>query len=502
MPPLVTVTPDPGAEDLIDSGRTGFQVPIRAPEKREGVKSSYRRSLDGEIPGPPAARTIRLLLWLYIWLLLGEGALRKWIFPHLSGPLLVVRDPILIAMYVLALGEGIFPFNGFVRATIFLAGLSFFCSLCVFGHLGVILFGVRTNFLHLPLIFLIPKVFNREDVTRLGRWFLLLSIPMTLLVAGQFRAPPGAWINATAGGDLGGQLLASGSHIRPPGTFSFVTGMVCFLALNSAFLLSGFVDQGTVPKWLRTLAIPCLIVSLAISGSRAAVASVTVIVLVVFVVCSRKLSVLRRLLVPAVLGYLAFLVLSHSTLVQEGLEVQQERFQQGGGVQEGIAGRYLGAFGQSVDVACRVPLLGYGLGLGTNAGAALLTGSRRFLIAESEWPRVIAESGPILGYAYLLLRLWICGFLVRQAWLGLARGHSMPFFLVAAAGLNLISGQFGQPTVLGFAVLAAGLSLASSGPTTLARGLPANSKQDRRIRGRSLVAETILAQKDKPPGHL
>jgi hypothetical protein len=407
----------------------------------------------------------------------------------------VVRDPVLIAIYVIALSQGIFPSNRFVRTTVLLAGLSFFCSLCVFGHLSIILFGLRSNFLHLPLIFLIPNVFNREDVVRVGSCFLLLLIPMTFLVALQFRSPPGAWINAVAGGDLGGQLYASGSHIRPAGTFTFVTGMVCFLSLAAAFLLSGFVDKINFPIRLHIVAIPCLMLSLAISGSRAAVAAVTVIVAVVFIVCIRKLSELRRLLVPALLAYLAFLVMTHSSLVQEGLDVQQERFKQGGGIQEGIVGRYLGAFGQSIDVAWRVPLFGYGLGLGTNAGAALLTGSRGFLMAESEWPRVIAESGPILGYVYLLLRLWICWFLVRQAWLALGRGQSMPFFLVAAAGRDLISGQFGQPTTLGFVVLSAGLSLASSASAPLAAIRFTNGKQERRIRGRSAVAEAIMVQK-------
>jgi hypothetical protein len=482
------VTLNAGAQELIKPGHSGFLNPSR--------RSAKRAEATADLPIRASLRPLRFLLWLYIWLLLGEGALRKWFLPHLSGPLLVVRDPVLLGMYVTALAQGIFPLNRFVGVTIVLAGLSFFCSLCVFGHIGVILYGVRTNFLHLPLIFLIPKVFKREDVVRLANWFLLLLIPMTLLVAWQFISPPGARINATAGGDLGGQLIATGSHIRPAGTFSFVTGMVCFLSLNAAFLLSGFVDKAIFPRWLRTAAIPCLMLSLAISGSRAAVASVTVIVAVVFIVCSRKLSELRRLLVPAALGYLTFLALGHSSMVKEGLEVQQERFREGGGVQQGIVERYLGTFGQSIDVACHVPLLGYGLGLGTNAGAVLLTGSRRFLMAESEWPRVIAESGPILGYAYLLLRLWICGFLVRQAWLALARGQAMPFFLVAAAGLDLISGQFGQPTILGFAVLSAGLSLASSTEARLAPISLVNRKRERRIRGRSAAAEAILAQKE------
>jgi hypothetical protein len=482
------VTPNAGAQELIKPGQSGFLNPSPRSEKRVAAKA--------ELPIRASLRPLRFLLWFYIGLLLGEGALRKWFLPHLSGPLLVVRDPILIAMYAMALAQGIFPMNLFVRATILLAGLSFFCSLCVFGNVGVILFGVRANFLHLPLIFLIPKIFNREDVMCLARWFLLLLIPMTFLVAWQFISPPGAWINATAGGDLGGQLHASGSHIRPAGTFTFVAGMVCFLSLAAAFLLSGFVDKINLPAWLRTVAIPCLMLSLAISGSRAAVAAVTVIVAVVFIVCMRKPSELRRFLAPAGLAYLAFLAMTHSSLVQEGLEVQQERFKEGGGVQEGIVGRYLGSFGQSIDVACRVPPLGYGLGLGTNAGAALLTGSRAFLVAENEWPRVIAESGPVLGYAYLLLRVWICLFLIRQAWLALGRGQSMPFFLLAAAGRDLISGQFGQPTILGFAVLSAGLSLTSSAPASWAPVPSLNGRQEQRTRGRSAVAEAILAREN------
>jgi hypothetical protein len=72
----------------------------------------------------------------------------------------------------------------------------------------------------------------------------------------------------------------------------------------------------------------------------------------------------------------------------------------------------------------------------------------------------------------------------------------MPFFLAAAAGRDLISGQFGQPTTLGFAVLSAGLSLASSAPTSWARVPSVNGKQEQRIRGRSAVAEAILAREN------
>src|SRR5438309_4530609 len=48
-------------------------------------------------------RHIRALIWLYLVLLIFEGALRKWIVPQLSNPLLIIRDPVVIAIYMLAL---------------------------------------------------------------------------------------------------------------------------------------------------------------------------------------------------------------------------------------------------------------------------------------------------------------------------------------------------------------------------------------------------------------
>jgi hypothetical protein len=444
---------------------------------------------------PSPVRSIRLLIWLYFWLLLFEGALRKWVFPAWSGPLLIVRDPVVLAIYVLALSKGIFPFNRFVVAAITLAALSLGVSLLAFGNLVVILFGIRTDFLHLPLIFLIPKLFDKRDTVRIGRWLLLLSIPMTLLVVWQFASPPGAWINAATGGELAGQMIATGSRIRPAGTFSFVTGMVSFLGVVAAFLFSGFLERATIPAGLRTAAIPCLMLMLVLSGSRSALASVTIIIGVVLVICVRQLSQFRRVLTPAILSYLVFLGLCYLPLFRQGLEVHEERLRAGEGVQHGIIARYLGDLGESIEIAGHTPLLGYGIGIGTNAGAALLTGSRTFLLGESEWSRVVGESGPVLGYAYILLRLWIGWFLLRSAWNSLRRDQPMPLLLLAAAVVDLVSGQFGQPTTLGFAVFTSGLVLAAIEPPEGAQILPVEERPHRRIRGRSIVAEDILRRK-------
>ena len=43
---------------------------------------------------------LKKLFWLYFLLLIFEGALRKWIVPQLSAPLLLVRDPVALWIIV------------------------------------------------------------------------------------------------------------------------------------------------------------------------------------------------------------------------------------------------------------------------------------------------------------------------------------------------------------------------------------------------------------------
>ena len=58
-----------------------------------------------------AQRIVRFLIWTYFILLIIEGALRKWVFPQLSNPLLVVRDPVALAIYFFSIRAGAFPKN-------------------------------------------------------------------------------------------------------------------------------------------------------------------------------------------------------------------------------------------------------------------------------------------------------------------------------------------------------------------------------------------------------
>lgn len=50
-------------------------------------------------------------------------------------------------------------------------------------------YGFRSNFFHLPLIFVMASVLRPEDVKRFGWWTLLLLVPMSMLMAAH-PAPP------------------------------------------------------------------------------------------------------------------------------------------------------------------------------------------------------------------------------------------------------------------------------------------------------------------------
>src|SRR3989440_3175386 len=171
-------------------------------------------------------------IWLYFILLIFEGTLRKWLLPQFSDVFLVVRDPVVLVIYMLAIKARLFPRNAYMLALAIIALLSWLVSLVVlepFLSLKPLIlvtgFGFRCNFLHLPLIFVMGRALDADDVKNLGRWILIGLLPMCILLAIQFNSDPESFVNRTAGLGETQQITAGGGKIRPPGTFSFVSGV-------------------------------------------------------------------------------------------------------------------------------------------------------------------------------------------------------------------------------------------------------------------------------------
>jgi hypothetical protein len=418
-------------------------------------------------------RNIGRLIWLYIILLMFEGALRKWVAPRYSAPLLVVRDPVVVLIYLLALRARLFPFNSFVVSLGVIAILSWATGILVLlPYLPVqtiVLvtgYGFRSNFLHLPLIFIIPAVFDLKDVQRIGWWTIVGMIPMGILMATQFNASPESYINRAAGLGEGIQIEAGGGKIRPPGVFSFISGAVYYLSAAAAFLLHAVLAKLPYKTWLLGASGAGLMVGIGVSGSRSAVLAVGVVVASLALILVVRPSAVNKFGRHLLLAVIVLGVISYVPVFREGLGILSNRFTESAeagetSVVKGLVSRTIEGFTEGVQVLNKVPIGGYGLGVGTNGGASFLIGRAEFLLSENEWSRILLESGPILGLAFLFWRCALTYRVGRFAFRQLTLGNTLPLFLFTAALFILLEGQFGQPTSLGFAVVLAGLCLAA-----------------------------------------
>ena len=457
-------------------------------------------------PEERAQRYVRRLIWLYFWLLLLEGVLRKWAFPQFSNPLLIVRDPVVLLIYFFSLRARLFPWNAWVVALVVMACLGVMATFFQLWDYvppqsiaAVTGYGIHSNFFHLPLIFVIAKAFTFEDVKRIGWWTLILLVPMTLLMIAQFRAGPDAFINRTAGGE-GDIMMSSMGKVRTAGPFSFVIGVVAYFSLATGYLVWGLLYRRVYKKWLLASAGAALLIGISVSGSRSVVGACAVVVASLLLVIFLRPDVMNRfgqiLLAVVVLGF----IVSRTAIFKEGANVLSTRFAEVAeateqSIPQDLISRTLSTFGDGLFVIGKAPFLGYGLGVGTNAGAKLLLGQATFLLMEGEWPRIILESGPVLGSAYLLWRL---GLAVLVLWLSIRSiisGNLLPILLFASSILPMVSGQFGQPTILGFAVFVTGLAVAAmqgDGIEVAPEPPPDVRKSSMKpVRGRSAYAERL-----------
>lgn len=416
----------------------------------------------------------RKAIWIYIFLLIFEGALRKWFLPSLATPLLLVRDPIAIWLTIIGLQKGWIK-SGYAKTMMAVASLSFFLTIAIGHHnLFVALFGCRIYIFHFPIIFVMGKVLTRIDLLKIGQFILWMSIPMTILIFMQFHSPQTAWVNMGVGGEGTAGFSGAMGYMRPPGTFSFTNGYVAFQAIVGCYLLYYILMNNTLPKeyqFSKTILIiltGCYLLSIPTSISRTHFFQTCVFLLFLFFAAMRKDNLKGKFLKFAIVAIIAGVILYISGLGGVSIEAFIERFEGAnkaeGGVEGVVGNRYIGGMLEAFRFN-NTPIFGYGLGLGTNIGAKLIGGAGRDsfgFYAEAEWQRIIGESGLLIGAIIILVRLLLALEIFKRSYQKLIyKQDLLPWMLCSCMLLFLPQGQLGQPTSLGFTILSAGLSLAS-----------------------------------------
>lgn len=413
--------------------------------------------------------TIKLLkkgIWIYFILLIFEGALRKWFSPGLATPLLIVRDPIAIWLIFKTWKKGLLPSNLFLASTTILGFLSIITAIILgHGNFAVALFGARIMLIHFPIIFVIGSIFNFDDVVKIGKAMLWISVLMVIIIGLQFYSPQSAWINRGIGGEEGSGFSGAMGYFRPSGTFSFTNGNSLFFSFLAVFVFYFWLEIKRVNKVLLIAASIALLFSIPLSISRTLLFHVILTLIFAVVASSSKPEYFGKIIVVIMGCVLLIGLLLQTSSFGTATEAFTSRYEVANKTEGGLEGvfldRFLGGLIGALTGSVELPFFGYGMGMGTNVGSMLLSGERKFMLAEGEWGRVIGELGQLFGILIVLLRIIFTFKLTFASYRNMVKGNLLPWMLMGFGFLILSQGGWAQPTSLGFFVIIGGFVIAS-----------------------------------------
>jgi len=388
---------------------------------------------------------VNLVLVIY-WLMILEGALRKWIAPRYYDVLLAIKDPIVLYIYFLAIPEGLYiKKNRVVSYGFFLFYFLMFFGIVQYGVLGinpiVVGYGWRNYCLYLPLIFVIGENFKGNDLRRLIKHTLLLAIPMSFLVYKQFSSPLTDIVNLPPPGGAVYTIEhgTTGFTARPTGTFSSYHGQQMFAGSLSACLIATWIlppvnrPLNAFFLWISTIAV---MTNIFLTGTRAplllAFSILSAAWLGSFIVKDRMIR-LRSRVIPIAITVLGILVLT--MFYDKALELVKKRSQSSGAasIESTISRSFyqITSFWRFVGYFRNDPI-GFGMAHTSRPGRFYVASGEVPRTDEDEWSRIIGDLGPYAGLAFIFFRIWLTWQLIAGA-INAAKRSSNPTPILLAA---------------------------------------------------------------------
>ncbi len=340
-----------------------------------------------------------------------EGALRKWVLPQASEMIYFMKDIVLLGAYLnfycfpvsdIISDKKIIPKGNIINILILIA--IGWCLFQVFNpSLGsplVGIFGLRGYLLYIPLIWMLPSLFQSEkELYIFLRSHLLLSIPVGIIGIIQFFSPASSFINAYANEEeVAKATFGEVAAVRITGTFSYISGygvylIICFGLL--IIMLSNKQSRGWL--WTSIIEIFLVTVNSFMTGSRT-----TIFAEVLFVVgylCAKGLTkpatllpLIRQLILPVIIISIAGSIWLRPAINAFWLRTTSNH---------DVSGRIVSGFTEPFDFIKYKQLDGYGTGathqatpalskaLGLPAGEVIPT------YYEGEMGKIALELGPI-----------------------------------------------------------------------------------------------------------
>jgi len=432
---------------------------------REGCSMQLRQRLisiqDNRMP------YLKKLFWAYLLLLIFEGALRKWVAPQLSAPLLVIRDPIGMLIIAEAISKNKWPERWSIVTGFLTVGLICLCviQMVVGGNSwAAAAFGLRSYLLPFPVAFIMGENLDAEDLRKMGVCMMWILLPMTVLEVAQYLAPATSLLNAGAYKGAT-QIRYVGGHARASGTFSYVAGPAMFNTLVAAFVLYGFAKEGFAKKWLLAAAAFSIVLSVPVIGSRGLLYTLIEMLACIAIAAMSGVRQFGQVLKVAVPALIVSSLVTLLPVFSEASMSMRERIAQGRGSEGSTAHSIVSRTVEPIyERLAGTDLLsnpiGIGLGRGAAAISALQGDSRLFLAGESEFDRAINEMGPLTGIIFELFCIFLTIMIVANAVSQVrTEGEPLALLLIPSVVGTLFFGVMEQPMEQGFMVLSVAIAL-------------------------------------------
>ena len=352
--------------------------------------------------------------FFFLWLLL-EGIFRKWILPsNLSTPAFFVKHLILVVPYFYLFTRGLritkrdYPFLGLLLCYLVWGLLEAF-NFRATSDFRVQILGLITHFWFLPLIFLVPMVFNTEEkILKFFKAIAYLSLAIFILGVIQYFSPHGSIINQYAPNDVVEDLAVAtvGEYARITGVFSYIGPYNTYLGFALLVILY-LVLIGKLTK-LETLVfyagLLLGVMNLIMTGSRAPVAvfivQALIFLFIIFHFKGKVKKIKKKVLVRfAVAIPLLLFILLYTDKGNAALTALLDRAKSAGDTSSRIVRVYTTPF----DFVRPAGLIGYGIGTAYQGSNALVNDwgdmPRNF---EEEWGRILLELG-LVGFVIAML---------------------------------------------------------------------------------------------------
>jgi len=355
-----------------------------------------------------ASQKWKLAIKSILVLVIIEGALRRWAFPEARDLIYFFKDLLLIGSYLGFASRPRPMLDRYPLIKNLTLLIAFLCCLQALNpSLGspiVGLLGIRAYLLYIPLIWVVPHLFDSEaDLRNFLRKYLLLLIPVCILGIIQYFSPPDSPLNVyVAGEELG--VAGVGGFVRITGTFSYLAGMTVYLSVCFSLLII-LISQDKQIKWqiVYSLQLALVVTNSFMTGGRTIIIyevlfMIGYLVFLFFTSYKSLIKLILQMFIPVVLA--AFISVVY---FQPAIQAFIFRATNSDSVED----RIFGSFTQVFDYA-ENRLDGYGTGA-TQPSAATL---RRLLDLDDGEPLPPSEGET----GRVFIELGLAGFLL---WYGL-----------------------------------------------------------------------------------